>query len=139
MDDQAPIMRTIVRSQPIAPLQRDSLGRTIWRGTARFIGFMGTVTLPVAQAWNMAGGPGGQGGIVMANFLQKFGSPVMLDYNRTVNVPLQSAPYNPAVVQAFLQNTNGVQISTEASDSLQRVLSARYDATMSSVQQFPNY
>ena len=50
MDDQAPIMRTVVRSQPMAPLQRDSLGRTIWRGTARFIGFMGTITMPVAQA-----------------------------------------------------------------------------------------
>lgn len=127
-DDLAPQLRMAVRTTPgINPAEDRTIGRTIWLGTSRFISFLGTAVRPFAEAWSLSGGPGAQGGIILANFLQKFGHPAIQHMGEQVYVPRTNT--NPAAgLQAFNQVSNTVNISTEASDSLQNVLAARYDA-----------
>jgi hypothetical protein len=108
-------------------MEKRSLGRKIWVGTTRFVSFMGGLTLPAAQAWNLAGGPGGEGAVVLANFMQKFGHPAVQHVNEKVYMPrVQSSPY--ASISAFNQLGGTVRISTEATESLENLLSTRYDA-----------
>ena len=135
LQDQAPQMRMSIRTAPGSPPgSRRSIGRNIWVGTTRFISFLGSLTRPFAEGWYLAGGPGGQGAIVLANFMSKFGAPEIQHINEEVYIPRVSAsPYDG--IQSFNQTANNqVKISTEVSDSIQDVLETRYEATMGVVQ-----
>ena len=137
-ENQTPKTRLTFRTHPgMMPTSKPTVGRSIWYGTTRVFSLMGSAFRPFAEAWNLAGGPGGQGGVVLANFMQKFGDPRVQHMNERVYVPRVDSDAN-SQAQNFNLIGNEVRISSEVSDSIEQVMATRYDAMVSSSSEIKN-
>ena len=131
--DQAPLTRVRSRAYPgaVDEANKPGFGRKVWFGVTKFVSVMGGVASPFAEGWRLAGGPGGDGAIVLTNFMRRLGAPGIRHIGRKVRFQrAQAVPESQVQEISSMQNQ---MITTEVTNSIGQYYSAKHIAISDSI------